>query len=65
MREYKVDKLRNVALVGHGGCGKTSLSEVMLYDSGAISRLGKVEEHNTVSDYDEEEHIRGLAVNSS
>jgi elongation factor G len=65
MREYKVDKLRNVALVGHGGCGKTSLSEVMLYDSGAISRLGKVEEHNTVSDYDEEEHIRGLSVNSS
>ncbi|MHB0856850.1 MAG: elongation factor G [Anaerolineae bacterium] len=65
MREYKPADLRNVVLLGHGSCGKTSLSEAMLFGSGATSRLGKVEEHNTVSDYDEEEQSRGISVNSS
>ncbi|MHB1295677.1 MAG: elongation factor G [Anaerolineae bacterium] len=65
MREYKPADLRNVVLLGHGSCGKTSLSEAMLFDSGATSRLGKIEERNTVSDYDEEEQSRGLSVNSS
>ncbi len=65
MREYKVEDIRNVVLLGHGSSGKTSLSEAMLFDSGATTRLGKIEEKNTVSDYDEEEQTRGLSVNTA
>ncbi len=65
MREHKPEEIRNVVLLGHGSSGKTSLSEAMLFDSGATSRLGSVAEGNTVSDYDEEEKSRGLSVNCS
>jgi len=65
MTDYRIEDLRNVVLVGHGSSGKTSLSEAMLYDTGQITRLGRVEEKNTVSDYDDEEQRRGLSVNSS
>jgi len=66
MGEYsKSARLRNLVFLGHGGSGKTSLAEAMLYDAGIISRLGRVEEGNTVSDYDEEEHRRGFSVNCS
>lgn len=60
-----VDKLRNIALVAHGGAGKTSLAEVMLYNVGATNRLGKVEEGNTVMDYEPEELKRQTSVSAS
>jgi elongation factor G len=65
MREYKTELVRNVALVAHGGAGKTSLSEAMLYDTGAINRIGKVEDGSTVSDFDQEEIRRSLSLSSS
>ena len=55
MNIYTTDKIRNVVLLGHGGCGKTSLVEAMAYASGLTSRIGKVTEGNTISDYDKEE----------
>lgn len=65
MKEYATDKLRNVVLVGHQGAGKTSLAEALLYNTGAITRLGRVEEKNTVSDWDEDEKERGISVSTS
>ncbi len=65
MKEYSTADIRNVVLVSHGGNGKTSLSEAMLFDSGAITRLGRVEEGNTTSDYDPDEIKRKSSVNLS
>ncbi len=65
MKGYPVSRLRNVGLFGHGSCGKTSLSEAMLFDARAISRLGKVEEGNTVSDYEPDEIKRRMSINTS
>ncbi len=65
MAGYDISKLRNVALLGHGNSGKTSLAEAMLFDAGAISRLGKVDEGNTTSDFDPEEQRRKISVNTS
>jgi len=65
MGNLKPEAIRNVILLGHGSSGKTSLSEALLFDTGTTSRLGSIEEKNTVSDYDEEEHARGLSVNLS
>ncbi len=65
MKSYKTEDLRNVSLVGHSGAGKTSLAEAMLFNAGATNRLGKIEEGNTVSDYDPEEVRRQISVNTS
>lgn len=65
MKEYQTDQLRNIALVGHQGAGKTSLVESMLFSTGAITRMGKVEERNTVTDFDEEEHQRTMTIYTS
>jgi elongation factor G len=56
------EKIRNVALVGHGGAGKTTLAEALLHRAGAINRLGRVEDGTTVCDHDPEEQRRGLSL---
>lgn len=65
MKEYTTDKLRNVALVGHQSCGKTSLVEAMLFNTGAISRMGRIEDGTTVSDWEDEERARKLSLSTS
>jgi elongation factor G len=65
MKDYPTTALRNVALLGHGSSGKTSLSEAMLFTSGAISRQGRVEDGTTVSDFDEEEVRRHISLTTS
>jgi elongation factor G len=62
MKEYKTEQLRNVALLSHQGAGKTSFVESMLLASGAINRAGRVEDGNTVADFDQEEIDRGLSL---
>lgn len=65
MKVYTTDKIRNVVLLGHGGCGKTSLVEAMAYLSGITSRLGRIEDGNTVSDYGKEEQKRKISISTS
>jgi elongation factor G len=65
MKEYKVDQLRNVALLAHGSAGKTSLVEAMLFNTGATSRLGRVDDGNTVADFDEEEIRRKISLGTA
>lgn len=65
MKVYRTDEIRNVVLLGHGGCGKTSLAEAMAYVSGATSRMGKVSDKNTISDFDKEEQKRGFSISTS
>ena len=65
MNVYTTDKIRNVVLLGHGGCGKTSLVEAMAYLSGITSRMGKITDGNTVSDYGKEEQKRQFSISTS
>ncbi len=65
MKEYTGDRIRNVAIVGHGGAGTTSVTEALLYRSGAINRMCKVEDGATTTDYEPEEIKRKVSVNAT
>ncbi len=65
MKGYKSDKIRNVVLLGHGGCGKTTFLEAALLATKAITRMGKVEDGNTVSDYDKMEIDKKYSINTT
>ena len=65
MDVFRTDRIRNVVLLGHGGAGKTTLAEAMAYLAGMTSRLGRVEDGNTVSDYDKEEIKRHFSITTS
>lgn len=65
MKTYNIDKIRNIALVGHSNCGKTTLTEALLYVTKVTNRMGKVEDGNTVSDFDKEEKDRQVSIGTS
>ena len=65
MEVYTTERIRNVVVLGHGGCGKTSLVEAMAYLAGITGRMGKVDDGNTISDYDKEEQKRKFSIKTS
>ncbi len=65
MKSYPTENIRNIVLVGHGGAGKTSLAEALLFRSGAITRMGKTTDGNTVCDFDEEEIRKGISISTA
>ena len=65
MKEYSTESIRNVALVSHGGAGKTMLAEAALHFTGATTRLGKIEDGTTAADFEEEEIRRGISLSTS
>lgn len=65
MKVYKTEQIRNIVLLGHGGAGKTTVAEALKYVTGSISKMGKTEEGNTISDYDKEEIKRGFSISTS
>ena len=65
MKEYFAKDIRNIGLVGHSGEGKTTLTEAMMYNAGVLDRMGKVEDGNTASDFDQEEINRAISISAS
>ena len=65
MKEFTVDKIRNIGLIGHGGVGKTSLAEALLYTMGETNRIGKVDDGSTISDYHPDEIERKISISTS
>jgi elongation factor G len=65
MKKYEPNRLRNIALIGHGKAGKTSLAEAMLFDGGSMDRLGRVDDGTAVMDFEPEEIKRSLSISSS
>ena len=62
MKDFSIDKLKNIGLLGHGGTGKTSLNEALLFCAKAINRMGVIDDGSTVSDYTEDEINRKISV---
>ena len=65
MKVYETNQIRNVVLLGHGGCGKTTIAEAMAFVTGAINKMGKTTDGNTISDFDKEETKRGFSISTS
>ena len=65
MKIYEAKHIRNIAFLGHGGSGKTTLTEAILFSNGLVNRMGRIEDGNTVSDFDKEETARGISIGTS
>ena len=65
MPKYGLENTQNIVLLSHGGAGKTSLAEAMLFNAGVINRLGKVDDGSSTSDYDPDEAKRRISINLS
>jgi elongation factor G len=65
MKDYDIAEIRNLGIIGHGSSGKTSLTSALLFNAGAVNRLGKVDQGNTVTDFDEEEISRKVSISSA